>query len=66
MTRSQVVRFVTENPAKTLGLGRVKGRLEAGKHADLIIIKEPFELESVMLKGKWARKDGQTLIHDPF
>jgi beta-aspartyl-dipeptidase (metallo-type) len=64
--RSQVVRFVTENPAKALGLGRIKGRLEPGKHADLIIIQEPFELDGVMLKGKWARKNGQTLIRDPF
>ncbi len=66
MTRSQVVRFVTENPAKALGLDRVKGFLEPGKHADLIIIREPFELDGVILKGKWARKDGQTLIHDAF
>jgi len=64
--RAQVARFVTDNPAKALGLRKVKGRLEPGKHADLIIVGEPFELDGVMLKGKWARKDGQTLIHDPF
>ncbi len=64
--RSQVVRFVTENPARALGLERIKGGLEPGKHADLIIIQDPFELDGVMLKGKWARKNGQTLIHDAF
>jgi N-acetylglucosamine-6-phosphate deacetylase len=57
---------VTENPARALGLGRIKGGLEPGRHADLIIIQEPFELDGVMLKGKWARKNGQTLIHDAF
>ena len=31
-----------------------------------MILKEPFELDGLMLKGKWARKDGQTLIRDPF
>ena len=45
---------------------RTKGLVEPGKHADLIILKEPFELDGVILKGKWARKDGQTLIRDPF
>ncbi len=64
--RPQLVRLVTENPARSLGLGRVKGLIEPGKHADLIILKEPFELDGVILKGKWARRDGQTLIRDPF
>ena len=64
--RPQLVRLVTENPAKSLGLGRIKGLVEPGKHADLIILKEPFELDGVILKGKWARRDGQTLIRDPF
>jgi len=64
--RPQLVRLVTENPAKALGLRRIKGLLEPGRHADLIILKEPFELDGVILKGKWARRDGQTLIRDPF
>jgi beta-aspartyl-dipeptidase (metallo-type) len=64
--RPQLVRLVTENPARSLGLGRIKGLVEPGKHADLIILREPFELDGVILKGKWARRDGQTLIRDPF
>jgi len=64
--RPQLVRLVTENPARSLGLGRIKGLVEPGKHADLIILKEPFELDGVILKGKWGRRDGQTLIRDPF
>ena len=66
IARPQLVRLVTENPARSLGLGRVKGLIEPGRHADLIILKEPFELDGVILKGKWARRDGQTLIRDPF
>jgi len=66
ISRPQLVRLVTENPARSLGLGRIKGLIEAGRHADLIILKEPFELDGVLLKGKWARRDGQTLIRDPF
>jgi beta-aspartyl-dipeptidase (metallo-type) len=66
IARPQLVRLVTENPARSLGLGRVKGLIEPGKHADLIILKQPFELDGVLLKGKWARRDGQTLIRDPF
>jgi beta-aspartyl-dipeptidase (metallo-type) len=64
--RPQLVRLVTENPARSLGLGRIKGLVEPGQHADLIILREPFELDGVVLKGKWARRDGQTLIRDPF
>jgi len=64
--RPQLVRLITENPARSLGLGRIKGLVEPGKHADLIILKQPFELDGVLLKGKWARRDGQTLIRDPF
>lgn len=64
--RPQLVRLVTENPARSLGLGRIKGLIQPGRHADLIILKEPFELDGVLLKGKWARRDGQTLIRDPF
>jgi beta-aspartyl-dipeptidase (metallo-type) len=66
IARPQLVRLVTENPARSLGLGRIKGLVEPGKHADLIILREPFELDGVILKGKWARRDGQTLIRDPF
>ena len=66
ISRPQLVRLVTENPARSLGLGRIKGLIEAGRHADLIILKEPFDLDGVLLKGKWARRDGQTLIRDPF
>ncbi len=64
--RPQLVRLVTENPARSLGLGRIKGLVEPGKHADLIILREPFELDGVVVRGKWARRDGQTLIRDPF
>jgi beta-aspartyl-dipeptidase (metallo-type) len=66
ISRPQLVRLVTENPARSLGLGQVKGLIEPGKHADLIILKEPFELDGVIVKGKWGRRDGQTLIRDPF
>ncbi len=66
VARPQLLRFVTENPARSLGLGRIKGRVEPGKDADLMIVEEPFELDGVILKGKWGRKDGQTLIRDPF
>ncbi len=66
LARPQLWRLVAENPARSLGLGRIKGRVEPGKDADLILLKEPFELDGVLLKGKWARKDGQTLIRDPF
>ncbi|HSR11352.1 MAG TPA: amidohydrolase family protein, partial [Thermodesulfobacteriota bacterium] len=47
MPRAEVARFVTENPARSLGLEGTKGRLEPGKDADLIIVTENFELDAV-------------------
>jgi beta-aspartyl-dipeptidase (metallo-type) len=62
----KVVGLMTRNPARAIGCGRTKGSLEPGKDADLIIVDESWKLEAVLIKGKWARKKGITLIKDPF
>jgi beta-aspartyl-dipeptidase (metallo-type) len=60
LPREKAVSLVTRNPAQAIGCARGKGSLETGKDADLIILNESFELESVLIKGKWARKKGIT------
>ena len=58
--------LVTRNPANVIGCGGTKGSLEKGKDADLIILQGDFELEGVIARGKWVRKDKVTLVKEAF
>ncbi|MDH4267511.1 MAG: amidohydrolase family protein [Deltaproteobacteria bacterium] len=62
----KAISLVTRNAANAIGCGKKKGSLAVGKDADLIILNEVFELEAVLIKGKWAQKKGIPLIKDPF
>jgi len=62
----KAISLVTRNTANAIGCGEKKGSLAVGKDADVIILNEAFELEAVLIKGKWAKKNGITLIKDPF
>jgi N-acetylglucosamine-6-phosphate deacetylase len=46
-----VLPLATEVPARILGLGNQKGRIEAGFDADLVILSERFEVERVFVRG---------------
>jgi beta-aspartyl-dipeptidase (metallo-type) len=49
---------ITANPARILKL-RGKGRLEAGAHADLVLLEpQRLEIRAVLAKGTWLMKDG--------
>ena len=53
-----ILRLVTANPAKRMGIFQDKGTLEEGKDADLLILNDGLEIESVMAKGRlMIRKD---------
>jgi len=58
--------LVTRNTANVIGCGGTKGSLEKGKDADLIILQGDFELEGVIARGKWVRKNKVTLVHEAF
>ncbi|MDN3296229.1 N-acetylglucosamine-6-phosphate deacetylase [Streptomyces ficellus] len=49
-----IVRAISANPAKLLGLYDRVGSLEPGKDADLVVLDDAFGLVGVMRKGAWV------------
>ncbi|WP_327686828.1 N-acetylglucosamine-6-phosphate deacetylase [Streptomyces sp. NBC_00467] len=49
-----IVRAISANPAKLLGMDDTVGSLEPGKDADLVVLDEDFTLVGVMRKGEWV------------
>ncbi|WP_394432960.1 N-acetylglucosamine-6-phosphate deacetylase [Streptomyces sp. SGAir0957] len=48
-----VVRAISANPARLLGVDDKVGSLEPGKDADLVVLDAEFDLKGVMRKGEW-------------
>ncbi|MEU0596671.1 N-acetylglucosamine-6-phosphate deacetylase [Streptomyces sp. NPDC006393] len=49
-----VVRALSANPARLLGMDDRVGSLEPGKDADLVLLDEDFTLKGVMRRGEWV------------
>lgn len=49
-----VVRAISANPARLLGVYDRVGSLEPGKDADLVVLDAQFELAGVLRKGEWV------------
>ncbi|GBQ04072.1 N-acetylglucosamine-6-phosphate deacetylase [Streptomyces spongiicola] len=49
-----IVRAISTNPARLLGLHDRVGSIEAGKDADLVVLGADFTLRGVMRKGAWV------------
>ena len=44
--------LVSINPARELGLDKIKGSLEKGKFADIVILDEEFNIKQTIVEGK--------------
>ncbi len=49
-----VVRVLSETPARLLGRYDTVGSIEPGKDADLVVLDAQFEVAGVMRKGEWV------------
>ena len=49
-----VVRAISANPARLLGVYDRVGSLEPGKDADLVVLDAEFDAQGVMRKGEWV------------
>ncbi|GGU03524.1 N-acetylglucosamine-6-phosphate deacetylase [Streptomyces lateritius] len=49
-----VVRAISANPARLLGIDDRVGSLEPGKDADLVVLDENFDVKGVMRRGTWV------------
>jgi N-acetylglucosamine-6-phosphate deacetylase len=55
----EAVRWVSYNPAATLGIQNETGSLRAGKFADIAVIDDQFNVELTLLKGKTIYQGGK-------
>ncbi|MCI3221430.1 N-acetylglucosamine-6-phosphate deacetylase [Streptomyces sp. NP-1717] len=56
---ADIVRAISANPAKLLGVDDRVGSLEAGKDADLVILDADFAVRGVLRKGEWVVEPGR-------
>lgn len=60
------LKLVTENPARRVGIIKQKGRIAEGRDADLLILGPDLSIDSVMAKGRFLVRNGETLVKGTF
>ena len=56
------IRMATLNPAKLLGIDDQVGSLEVGKKANLVIMDDAVNVDTVILEGQIAVKQGELMV----
>lgn len=62
----EAIKPVTENAAKSLHLYPRKGVLAPGSDADIVLLNEALEPDTVFALGKCMMQDKQVLVREPF
>ena len=60
------LKMVTANPAKRVGLFESKGSLAVGKDADLLILGQDLNIESVIAKGQLMVRNKRVIVKGTF
>ncbi len=72
MNASEIIRGITINAAKAIGLEKRVGSLHAGKQADLVTLRAPNHrwvgytygeriVDNVLIEGEWVVRDGRRI-----
>ena len=62
----EMLRIFTTSPALRLGKEGVKGCIQEGADADLLVLDKELNISSVMAKGKLAMCEGKVLLKGTF
>lgn len=62
----EVLKMVTSNAAERVGIFRTKGSLREGKDADLLILNQDLEMETVVAKGRVMIEQGEIRVKGTF
>ncbi|MGH4120505.1 N-acetylglucosamine-6-phosphate deacetylase [Clostridium sp.] len=55
----EAISLVSINPARELGLDKVKGSLEVGKYADIVILNSDFDVQQTIVEGNTVFKSNE-------
>ena len=62
----RALKMVTSNPAKRVGIYQLKGSIEEGKDADLLILTKDLKIEMVLAKGQIMIQGGEVVVKGTF
>ena len=61
-----ILRLITLNVARILGIEARKGSIEVGKDADLVILSKDHEIGTVLARGRAMIQEGALLVKSDF
>jgi len=61
-----ILKCITLNPAKRMGIGHQKGSLEEGKDADLVVFDMGWKIDRVYSLGRLMVSEGMAVMKGTF
>ena len=62
----EILKCITLNPARRIGIGHHKGSLEKGKDADLIVFDSDWKIDRVYSRGQLMVSGGMAIVKGIF